>query len=233
MILTAFFKALAQLGDRRFRAVLGRGVGLTVLLLVAFYALFVWTVGWLLGDAVTLPWIGTVSWVDEVVSWAAIPLMIVLSAFLMVPVASAITGLFLDEVADAVEHRHYPHLSKARTQTVSDAIRDSFGFLGVLIAANIVALIIYLTVASLAPFVFWGLNGFLLGREYFTLAASRRMPRADARAMWRSNLPTIWAAGVLMVVPLTIPLVNLLVPVLGAATFTHIVYRLTTASGAR
>ena len=29
-----------------------------------------------------------------------------------------------------------------------------------------------------------------------------------------------------MVVPLTIPLVNLLVPILGAATFTHLFHRL-------
>ncbi len=40
--------------------------------------------------------------------------MIVLSAVLMVPVAAAFTGVFLDEVADAVEARHYPHLVPQR-----------------------------------------------------------------------------------------------------------------------
>jgi uncharacterized protein involved in cysteine biosynthesis len=37
---------------------------------------------------------------------------------------------------------------------------------------------------------------------------------------------TIWAAGILMAVPLSVPLLNLLVPVLGAATFTHITHAL-------
>jgi len=35
-----------------------------------------------------------------------------------------------------------------------------------------------------------------------------------------------------MVVPLTIPLVNLLVPVLGAATFTHLFHALSARKGA-
>jgi uncharacterized protein involved in cysteine biosynthesis len=36
----------------------------------------------------------------------------------------------------------------------------------------------------------------------------------------------VWWAGSLMAVPLSIPLVNLLIPVLGAATFTHMFHRL-------
>ena len=35
-----------------------------------------------------------------------------------------------------------------------------------------------------------------------------------------------WLAGTLMAAPLSIPLVNLLVPVLGVATFTHLFHRL-------
>jgi uncharacterized protein involved in cysteine biosynthesis len=47
--------------------------------------------------------------------------------------------------------------------------------------------------------------------------------------MRRRNLPAIWAAGVLMAVPLSLPLANLLVPVLGAASFTHLYHRLAAA----
>jgi uncharacterized protein involved in cysteine biosynthesis len=78
--------------------------------------------------------------------------------------------------------------------------------------------------------VFWALNGFLLGREYFAMAAMRRLPRDQARAMRRRNFLTIWAAGILMALGLSLPLANLLVPVLGAATFTHLYHRLA-ASG--
>ena len=226
MIVTAFLKALGQLGDPRFRGVLWRGVGLALLLLAAFSALFVWAVGWIVGDAVTIPWVGTVDWADTVLSWAMVPLTLVLSVFLMVPVASAITSMFLEEVAQAVEDVHYPSAGTAPAVPLVDAFLDSLGFLGVMLAANLLALVLYLFLVPLAPFIFWGLNGFLLGREYITVAAMRRMGRQEARRLWRRNLPVIWAAGVLMALPLSVPVVNLLVPVIGAATFTHIFHRL-------
>ncbi|HBS50885.1 MAG TPA: hypothetical protein DEA05_12760, partial [Rhodobacteraceae bacterium] len=153
-----------------------------------------------------------------------VPLVLLLSVVLMVPVASAITTMFLDRVAQAVEDRHYPALPPAQDVPFADELRDTVSFLGVLIGANILALVLYFT--PLAPFVFWGLNGFLLGREYITLAATRRIGREGARALRRRHWLTVWAAGVLMAIPLTVPLVNLLVPILGAATFTHIFHRL-------
>jgi uncharacterized protein involved in cysteine biosynthesis len=55
--------------------------------------------------------------------------------------------------------------------------------------------------------------------------ALRRLPREEAARLRRRHGLQIWAAGVLMAVPLTVPVVNLLVPVLGAATFTHLFHR--------
>jgi uncharacterized protein involved in cysteine biosynthesis len=226
MIFSDFAKALGQLGDPRFRSVLGKGVGLTVLLLFAVYAVIGTAVGWFAPDTLTLPFIGEVSWVDDLLSWASILLMFVLSVFLMVPVASAFTSMFLDEVADAVEERHYPALPSANSVSFAEGLRDSLNFLGILIAANIGALVLYLIFAPLAPFIFWGLNGFLLGREYFQLVAMRRIGRTAAKDAFRQNIGQIWLAGGLMAIPLTFPLINLLVPVLGAATFTHLFHRL-------
>ena len=70
------------------------------------------------------------------------------------------------------------------------------------------------------------MNGYLLGREYFMLVASRRLGRDGARAMRKAYSLRIWAAGVLMAAPLSIPLINLAIPVLGVATFTHMFHRL-------
>jgi len=231
MILSDFLKALSQLGsDRRFRSVFWRGVGLTVLLLVALFVLVVWGVGLFVGDTVVLPWIGAVSWIDNALSLAAIPLMLVLSVFLMVPVASAITSIFLDEVAQAVEDRHYPTLGPADEVSLSDNVLDSLGFFGVLVAANAVALVLYAIFTPLAPIIFWLLNGFLLGREYFTLAAIRRVGRREAKVLRRRYAARIWIAGTLMAIPLTVPVVNLLIPILGAATFTHLFHRVSKAA---
>ncbi|MCE8512967.1 EI24 domain-containing protein [Ruegeria pomeroyi] len=222
IIVNAFLAALGQIGDPRFRKVLGLGVGLTLALLVAVYALFLWLIQWLVGPEVTLPVLGEVTWVGGLLSVSSLIFMLVLSVFLMVPVASAITSMFLDEVAQAVEDRHYPHLPAVAKVPFGEALKDTVNFLGVLIAANLAAFVLYAMFAPFALFIFWGLNGFLLGREYFTLAAMRRVGRAEARRLRSKHLMAIWLAGALMAIPLSVPLVNLLIPILGAATFTHI-----------
>jgi CysZ protein len=134
--------------------------------------------------------------------------------------------MFLDEVAQAVEDRHYPELPHVPGVPFGEALRDTINFLGVLIGGNLLAILLYVFFAPAALFIFWGLNGYLLGREYFMLAAMRRIGRAKAKELRSQYAGTIWLAGTLMAIPLTVPLVNLLIPILGAATFTHIYHML-------
>jgi CysZ protein len=226
VIFAAFFQALGQLGDRRFRRVVLLGALLALALLVAVYAGFVQLVWWLTPESIDLPIVGPVAGVETLLGWASLLLMIGLSVFLMVPVASAFTGLFLEDVVDAVEDRHYPGLPPATAQRWGEALLQSVNFLGLVIAVNAVAFVAYLFAGPAAPLVFWSVNGFLLGREYFTMVAQRRMPKAEVAAMRRRNRGKLWLAGTLMAAPLSIPVLNLLVPVLGVATFTHIFHRL-------
>ncbi len=225
MILDAFFKALAQVGDPRFRHVLLKGLGLTIALLMGIYGLFYTGLNLLVGPETNLPLLGTVTWVDDILSWGSLLIMMLLSTVLMVPVASAITSMFLEDVAQAVEDRHYPYLPQANSVPFMTALKDTFSFLGVLIVANALALILYLIFTPAAPFIFWALNGFLLGREYFTLVAARRIGMEAARKLRAKHAGTVWLAGGLMAVPLSVPLLNLIIPILGAATFTHIFHR--------
>jgi uncharacterized protein involved in cysteine biosynthesis len=226
VILSCFALALAQAGDPAFRRVLGRGVLLGALALAGASALVVWGAGALLPDTLTLPGIGEVAWLDDALGWALVPAALLLSVVLMIPVASAITSMFLDEVADAVEARHYPRLPPVRPMPWAEALRDSLAFLGAILLANALAVALCLLLPPFAPLIFLGVNGALLGREYVQLAARRRMGAAEARRFARAHGGTVWLAGALMALPLTVPVLNLLVPVLGAATFTHLVHRL-------
>lgn len=230
MIFNAFFAAVGQISDPRFRRVLLLGVGLALALLVGTTALFVTWIDWATGDSFLLPIIGEVKWIGDVLSWGGLFVMFFLSVFLMIPVASAITSMFLEDVAQAVEDVHYPHLPAATRVPFWDAVRDTVNFLGLLIGANVLALILYALlfwVPFLPLVIFWGLNGFLLGREYFTLAAMRRVGRARAKELRKLHRGKIWMAGVLMAMPLSLPLINLVIPILGAATFTHLYHKLT------
>ncbi len=225
MIFGDIAKAIAQLGDARFRGVLGKGLGLTLLLLVGIYAGFVQLLTWLDPASFDLPFLGPNALVGGLLTWGSMALMLVLSIFLMIPVASVITSLFLDDVADAVEDKHYPHLPPAPRVTFGEVARDTLNFLGVMIGVNLIALVLLPFYWFAAPFVFYMINGWLLGREYFTVAALRREGRAGANALRARHRMAIWFAGILMAVPLTIPVLNLLVPILGAATFTHFYHR--------
>lgn len=226
MIFGDFYKALVQLGDPRFRRVLYWGVGLTIALLVAIYALFLWAIQSFVPNAVEIPFVGPVGGLGTLLSWGSALLMVVLSIFLMMPVASAFTSLFLDDVAQAVEDRHFPNLPPAQKQSFGDATLDTLNFFGLLVMVNALALVLYVFAGPFIPVVFWAVNGLLLGREYFTLIAARRLGRPAAKALRKRHWLTVWWAGALMAAPLSIPLLNLLIPVLGAATFTHLFHRL-------
>lgn len=226
MIFRAFLLALGQIGDRRFLRVLGFGVALSLALLAGVYVAFVALLDWATPETLTLPLVGEVAWVHDLVGWGSLLLMIGLSVFLMVPVAAMFSGLFLDDVAQAVEDRHYPALPPVARLPLADALIGSVNFFGVLIAVNTVALLLYAVVGPLAPLMFWAVNGYLLGREYFEMAATRRLGRQGAKALRKANAGRVWLAGCLMAAPLSLPFVNLLIPVLGAATFTHLFHML-------
>ena len=232
MIGASFIAAMGQILDPRFRRVLIRGVGLSLALLVAVYAGLLALIGLFVPDSVTLPVIGTVSGFDTLLTFGSALLMLGLSVFLMMPVAAAFTSLFLDDVAQAVEDLHYPGLPPPRPVGWSSAAAEAVRFMGLLIAVNLGALVLYAFAGPLVPVVFWAVNGYLLGREYFALVADRRVPPAEARALRRRHGLTIWAAGTLMAAPLSVPVLNLAVPVMGVATFTHLFHRLA-ATGRR
>jgi CysZ protein len=230
MIFAAFFKAVGQLGDRRFRRVVFLGVLLALALLTATYAGFLHLLWLLAPDTVDIPILGPVTGVTTLLGWASLGLMIAFSVILMVPVASAFTGLFLEDVVDAVEDLHYPGLPAGTQKSTFDALRQSVNFLGLVIAVNLGAMLIYPLAGPAIPLVFWAINGFLLGREYFSLVAARRLATAEVVALRRQNRGKLWLAGTLMAAPLSVPFLNLVVPVLGVATFTHLFHRMRAAT---
>ena len=221
MILSDFLKSVAQFDDPKFRRVLWRGMGLTIALLIAACLLVNFGINQLLSSAWAANMIGDQSWLGALINVGGVLFTIALSIWLMVPVTSAIIALYLDEVAQAVEARHYQHLPKQTATKLQDQILVGIRFLGILLLANIGALILSMIVPLLAPFVFWATNGYLMGREYFQMAAMRRMPRAQAQELFQRHQGSIWTAGILMAIPMSIPLVGLFIPILGAATFTH------------
>ena len=223
LILSSFFRALGQMGSAAFLKVIFLGAALALALLAALTWAFGQVVFAFAPETMTVPFFGEVGGIAAILSWGGVAMMMVLSVFLMIPVASVFSGLFLDEVADAVETRHYPDLPAPRAMGLYEGLKSGINFMGLVIAVNTVALLFYVLSGPFAPLTFWAVNGYLLGREYFALITQRRLDGPSAKALRKRHWGTVWFAGICMAIPLSIPILNLIIPVLGVATYAHIV----------
>ncbi|MDE0532877.1 MAG: EI24 domain-containing protein [Albidovulum sp.] len=225
MIFSDFFKAVAQVSEPDFRNIALRSILLTLVAL----ALVAWGF-WKLLPWLLVAWIGRFDEVPWFISFFAgftvsFFAFVALSAFLMVPVTMTIIGLFADEIVNVVERRHYPHLASPKVPGAWSQFGGSLKFFAVVVAANAIALAIYTAIPPLAPFIFLAMNGYLLGREYFSLCAERRERKEDAEKIRKRNGATIWLAGSGFAFLLTVPIVNLFAPLIGIASFTHTYHR--------
>lgn len=210
-------KAIGQMPDPAFRAVLFQALALTFVMLVVlgFAASFA------IGLIPEFEWL----WLNDLIGWLTGIGLFLGSIWLLVPVSSMFIGVFLDRIADAVEAKHYAADPPAREQPLAETLSMALRFTLIMIVANILVLPLYLLpIANLA--IFYGLNGYLLGREYFEMVAMRHLPSADVRAFRKANSMRVTLAGVVIALPLVIPLVNLIVPLFGAAFMVHVFKRL-------
>jgi CysZ protein len=143
-------------------------------------------------------------------------------AFLIAPVSAVIAGLFLDDAADSVEKASYPGDTPGQALPLGQSILSSLRFFLVVIAANLVALL-FLLVPGVNIVIFFVVNGYLLGREYFEFAAARYLGPERARA-WRSrNQGRVWLAGLAIGLFVMVPLLNILTPLFAAIFMVHYV----------
>jgi CysZ protein len=221
---SAFARALAQLGDPAFRRPIGWSLGLAALVFAGLWLGLAFVLG---HTAITAwPWIDTA--LDVLGGLAAIVL-----TFLLFPgVVAALLSFFADRIVAAVEARHYPSLPPPRAQPLAEQIATALRFLGAVVLLNLLALPLYL-VPVVNALIFYALNGYLLGREYFEMVAPRRLDSEPRRELWRRRRLGFFLAGVAFAFLSTVPLVNLLAPALAAAAMTHLVesYRRALALG--
>lgn len=215
---TALTRAFGQLDDPRVRRTLWLSIGITLAMIV----LLAFGVGWGLDQAqfTRIPLLETVI---NIVGG----LGVLVVAFLFFPsLVGVVTSFFLEGVAEAVEKRHYPRLAPARSPGVLEQVATALRFFVVLVALNLLALLLVYFLPLINLIVFYGLNGYLLGREYFELVAIRRMPRQEVRRLRRRHSLRLFVAGVIVAILVTVPVVNLLMPVIATAFMVHVFQRI-------
>ena len=86
--------------------------------------------------------------------------------------------------------------------------------------------LLFLLFAGLGFLIFFFATAYLLGRQYFELAAMRFHPVADAKAMRKAHAMEVFMAGMLIAAFVSIPIVNLATPLFGVAFMVHMHKRL-------
>ena len=155
--------------------------------------------------AVQPPWLATL------IAWLIGLSLLVGAVFLAAPVASLVASLFLDEIAAHVEAEIDPFGPPGRAAPFVEATLAALSFFGLSLLVGIVSLIL-LFVPGVGLVAWLGANAYLLGREYFELAAMRFHSAAQARALRRRHAGFVFVYGVMIAVFVAIPLVNLLTP---------------------
>ena len=219
-MIEALILAFEQLGDRRIQ----RPLLWTLLLALAASALLIAGAA----AAFALLEFSGIAFID----WALALLGGIAAAFvawMLFPVLAAeFLYMFVDRVTDAVEARHYPCLPPAHPASFWQY--TVAGIRLVLLMAFFNLLILPLAFVPFAqviyPILYFIINGALLGREFFEIAAARRMDFAAVRKLRRKHRIKLFVSGVVIALLFSIPLINLIAPIVATAFMVHIFHGL-------
>jgi uncharacterized protein involved in cysteine biosynthesis len=141
--------------------------------------------------------------------------------FLMPAVTAFAASFFVDRIAEVVEREHYPADAPGVALPLFRALIEG-------LRTALLAVVVYLCTLPLLLFagigavIFFLATAYLLGREYFELAAMRFRPPAEAKALRKRNATTVFVAGLFIAAFVSIPIVNLATPLFGMAFMVHV-----------
>jgi CysZ protein len=228
-------KALNQMLSLRLRAVLWKSIGLALALIIAagiaLDRLIVWLVGaggrsveTTLGPQAHLP-ATALGWLISIAAGLGI---VVGSVMLMPAVTAVVASFFADQIAEEVEHVHYPNDPPGIALPLWLAVLEGSKTALLAVAVYIIATP-FLLFAGFGAILFFLATAWLLGREYFELAAMRFRPPIEAKALRKRHAATVYGAGLLIAAFVSIPIINLATPLFAMPLMVHVHKRLARA----
>jgi uncharacterized protein involved in cysteine biosynthesis len=233
-MLAAAAQAFSDMLSPPFRAVLMKSIGLALLLIVmmaiGLHHLFTWLAGagegWAenaLGPAAHTP-LAVLAFILSVAAGLGI---VVGSVFLMPAVTALVASFFVDEIALEVERSAYPNEPQGRPLPLVRAVIEGVRTALLAVVVYLVALP-FLLFAGFGAVIFFLCTAYIVGREYFELAAMRYRTVAEAKALRKLNHGTVFVGGMVIAAFVSIPIVNLATPLFGMAFMVHVHKRLFT-----
>jgi uncharacterized protein involved in cysteine biosynthesis len=231
-MLDAAVKALSQILSPPMRTILWRSIGLALVLVTVLAVGLQRLLSWLAENGET--WaeamlgpgfhatLNVLAWIISIAAGLGVVLG---GIFLMPAITSLVASVFVDDVADHVEREHYPAELPGIALPLGVAIPEGVKTALLTILVYLIALP-FVFVAGAGFIVFFIATAWLLGREYFELAAMRFRSPAEAKAMRKENAAIVFTAGLIIAAFVSIPIVNLATPLFGMAFMVHMHKRL-------
>ena len=220
-MINLFLISFSQLPDPAFRRVIIKAILLSVFVFV-FLAIIVWFV---LSETNFFTF-----WLFEAFADIFGGVTAIIIAWLLFPtLASFFITLFLEDIVEAVESRYYHDTLLEKINNPSAMFIISLRFTAIALFLNILVIPFYFFTIWFPPlgiFVFYCLNGYLLGREYFELVALRHIKMEDIPSIRQSNRWQLFLFGSVTTFLFTIPIINFLAPILGVTGMTHLFRKL-------
>lgn len=220
-VVNGALKGFQQLAaDPKLRSVLWKALGLSLIAVAVTAA-----AAWFAIDYILVYYVGSISsWALGLIEGTAVLGLLAVMWILFPAIVTGICGVFLDDVVTAVEARHYPGDPPGQEPPLWPSIWRAVKFTVLVVSINILIMPFYLIGLLIPPIliVIFLVNGYLLGREYFELAAFHHLNDDEVVAVRRRNGTPVLLGGIAIAVGFTVPFLNLIVPVVGAAMMVHI-----------
>jgi uncharacterized protein involved in cysteine biosynthesis len=224
----AALKALGQMFSPPLRTILWKSVGLALVVIVIAAILLNRLILWLvdaagvflesgLGASAHTP-VNILAWMLSIAAGLGI---VAGSVLLMPAVTSFVASFFADRIAEEVERVHYPGDPPGVALPPGQAILEG-SKTGLLAVAVYICATPFLLFAGAGVVLFFLATAWLLGREYFELAAMRFLTPAEASALRKRNAATVYVGGLLIAAFVSIPVLNLATPLFAMALMVHV-----------
>ncbi len=217
-LIFAFTRALRSLFAPGMIRVFVYSVLLTIVVLCAFW----------MGASKTLVWMfdrpATAHLPFDITGLIIMGATGVLAWFLFPGIMPIIVNFFDDKIANLIERADYPHSQPIANPPFWPEFWHDAKFSLTVIGINLLVLPLYLIPVINAILFYW-LNGYLLGKEFFIMTARRHIPLVEAKKLWNTKSRLITVAGIALTFMATLPVLNLFAPFWGIAVMTHIYHR--------
>jgi len=207
-LIESSFKAIGSLFAPKMLLVLLKSIIITLLALTAFFFAASSFFFWLFGAGSWLAWLGTIG--SGIFAW-----------FLFPAIMPLIVNFFDTRVVDIIEQKDYANAPRVTPPAFTQEFVHDLKFTTKALLLNILALPFYL-IPIFNLILFYGMNGYLLGREFFVMVARQHMTIEEAQMLHKRHRGLAGLGGTALAIMATIPIINLFAPIWGIALMVHL-----------